>query len=539
MNKKIKYLLVIIGGALITILIPLIINVVIINNNIYSKASNDGWASFFGSYFGGILGGFGTLAGVLITLRETRKENIKPFLVIDFDETPKEIYNPEKYSEINKNDNIVNFNQIPLISKIFGISIRNTGKGYAQNINITMLIKIKDALVSDNNLFWLARNPLEMERISVFEDSYIQTHKITYIGSEGDKKLLPINSALNGIIMCSIWNIDRFTSLKDEDFEQTKLYYNIKKKELALTIPDVSIHLQYYDLDNNKYEVIYKIGFNFILKLIGSYNLVKAKLDFEGELLSIKKKVRKVTKPIKEKKQKKISRKMKQVLSLRNEWCDKVYEFGMSIGLSDSMSKSISRDGALERYFFLCYENEWASLEQLIIIVAICCYNEIDIRGFSKKKLINLHEKLRQELMFIIKNKDKKKYLRIINKEQINYSKINNLQRLKEILMSEKEIFRYYFKSYEKNDNKENQLIHIYSDSRDGVNIDINIGNDKMKTELGFYRIGFNYRKVENREDNLIVSAIKNNYKNVEIGFLDESGGYFDNNNEWKCIYLR
>ena len=181
MNKKIKYLLVIIGGALITILIPLIINVVIINNNIYSKASNDGWASFFGSYFGGILGGFGTLAGVLITLRETRKENIKPFLVIDFDETPKEIYNPEKYSEINKNDNIVNFNQIPLISKIFGISIRNTGKGYAQNINITMLIKIKDALVSDNNLFWLARNPLEMERISVFEDSYIQTHKITYI----------------------------------------------------------------------------------------------------------------------------------------------------------------------------------------------------------------------------------------------------------------------------------------------------------------------------------------------------------------------
>jgi hypothetical protein len=323
MNKKIKYLLMIIGTLLISILIPLIVNRVIINNNFHSKASNDGWISFYGSYLGGILGGFGTLVGVLITLRETRKENIKPFLVLDFDESPKEIYSSEKYSEINRNGNVMNFYQIPSISELFDINIRNTGKGYAKNIQITMLVKIKDALLTDKNLFWLSQNPLQMERVSVSGDSYVQKHEITYIGKEGDKKLLPINSSLNGIILCSLWNIDRFLELNDEDFQQTRQYYRVKKKKI-LKIPDVSVYLQYYDLDSNKYEEVYKIGFDFILKLLGSHNLVKARLDFEEELF-IKKDMKKLTEKIKERKPKKISKKMQQTASLTNEWSNKVY----------------------------------------------------------------------------------------------------------------------------------------------------------------------------------------------------------------------
>ena len=62
------------------ILLPLILDLFVFNNNIYSKASNDGWASFFGSYLGGIFGGIATLAAVLISIKETRdiqKENDK------------------------------------------------------------------------------------------------------------------------------------------------------------------------------------------------------------------------------------------------------------------------------------------------------------------------------------------------------------------------------------------------------------------------------------------------------------------------------
>ncbi|GIO31342.1 hypothetical protein J2TS6_24830 [Paenibacillus albilobatus] len=539
MNKKIKYLLMIIIVLLISIIIPLIVNGIIINNNFYSNASNDGWVSFFGSYFGGILGGFGTLIGVLITLRETRKENIKPFLVLDFDENPKEIYSPEKYSKVNKRGNIMNFYQVPLISEIFDINIRNTGKGYAKNIQITLLVKIEDSLIADKNLFWLSQNPLQMERVSVSGDNYFQKHEITYIGSEGDKKLLPINSSLNGIILCSLWNIDDFLNLKAEDFQQTIQYYHAKKKKTPLTIPDVSVYLQYYDLDNNKYEAMYKIGLDFILNVLGSHNLVKARLYFEDELSFIKKDVQKLARKNKERKPKKISRKMKQTASLKKEWSNTIYKFGLSIGLSDNTSKAMSKDSAFERYFFLCYENERASLEQLIINIAVCCYDEINMHKFINKKMISLYEELRQELLNIISLKNKRKYSRIINRDQTNYNKINDLSRLKRILNSKTEIFGNYFKSYEVNNGKDKELIHIYGDSRDGINIMINIGNDQLKTELGFYRTGFTYRRIDNSENNLIVSVIKNIYINREIGFLDERGPYFEKDQQWKCIYLR
>lgn len=541
MNKKIKYLLMTVGMLFLLIILPLAINNFIINNNYYSKATNDGWASFFGSYLGGILGGFGTLASVLITLRETRKENLKPFLVLDFDDTPKEIYYPEQYSEINKNDNIVNFYEIPHISKLFDISIRNTGKGYAKNIKITMLIKVEDALVTDKNLFWLNYIPLDMERISSSEDYYIQKQELTYIGSEGDKKVLPVNTSLNAILLCSIWNIDNFIQLTDEDFKQTRQYYNKKKKKNPLTIPNINIHIKYCDLDNNEYEEMYKIGFQFVYTVLGSHNLVKVKQDFNNELVFIKKDVQKSTKPRKKKKKKKIDRKTAQTISLRDEWCNKVYEYGISLGLSDDICKRICKDSGIKRYFYLCYQRERASIEQLIITIAVCIHDEVKINEFSRKKFITLSNKLRYDLLNIIACKDKKKYRRIINnKEQINYNEINDLPRLKGILKSEKEIFHNYFKSYEINDGKENQLIHIYSDSSNGVNIKVNVGNDDLKTELGFYRTGFSYRKIENRDDNLIVSVIQSLYLNEEIGFVDESGVYIEKQEQgWKCIYLR
>lgn len=55
-------------------LIPLFLNNFIFGNNYISKVSNDGWASFFGSYIGGAIGGIGTLVAMYITLKQTQKQ---------------------------------------------------------------------------------------------------------------------------------------------------------------------------------------------------------------------------------------------------------------------------------------------------------------------------------------------------------------------------------------------------------------------------------------------------------------------------------
>ena len=58
----------------VLIVIPVVINLCVINNGCYSKASEDGWASFFGSYLGGVIGGGATLIAVLVTISYNRQE---------------------------------------------------------------------------------------------------------------------------------------------------------------------------------------------------------------------------------------------------------------------------------------------------------------------------------------------------------------------------------------------------------------------------------------------------------------------------------
>lgn len=68
-----RYIVYIIVAILIIMGLPFFIQFSVIDNNWLSKASNDGWASFFGSYLGGVIGGIGTLIAMLVTTRETRR----------------------------------------------------------------------------------------------------------------------------------------------------------------------------------------------------------------------------------------------------------------------------------------------------------------------------------------------------------------------------------------------------------------------------------------------------------------------------------
>lgn len=65
---------IIIAILIVLILVaPFIIQYGVINNNFISKATNDGWALFWGSYLGGLFGGIGTLIALYITVKQTRE----------------------------------------------------------------------------------------------------------------------------------------------------------------------------------------------------------------------------------------------------------------------------------------------------------------------------------------------------------------------------------------------------------------------------------------------------------------------------------
>lgn len=75
---KIKKRQHVLSAALIFALIigiPIFLQYAVFGNSIPSNTSNDGWAGFFGSYLGGILGGCATLLGVVYTIKKTHEES--------------------------------------------------------------------------------------------------------------------------------------------------------------------------------------------------------------------------------------------------------------------------------------------------------------------------------------------------------------------------------------------------------------------------------------------------------------------------------
>ena len=69
-NKRIIAIIIFIY-ALFGICIPIVFKYAVFENGAYSLLSNEGWASFLGSYVGGVLGGLGTLIAVFFTIKQT------------------------------------------------------------------------------------------------------------------------------------------------------------------------------------------------------------------------------------------------------------------------------------------------------------------------------------------------------------------------------------------------------------------------------------------------------------------------------------
>lgn len=74
--------------------VPLFIQFVVFRNNLVTGASKDGWAGFFGSYLGAIIGALTTLAALSIEIQHSeasrkREEilNIRPYLYLKVNES--------------------------------------------------------------------------------------------------------------------------------------------------------------------------------------------------------------------------------------------------------------------------------------------------------------------------------------------------------------------------------------------------------------------------------------------------------------------
>lgn len=129
----------------------------------------------------------------------------------------------------------------------------------------------------------------------------------------------------------------------------------------------------------------------------------------------------------------------------------------------------------------------------------------------------------------LIKNK-KIRLLNIKDKQVLSDEMKGDLINLAE---NKDELCRAYFNLYVCNNerNRKNMMI-----SKGAFNVKIAISKD-LKTQCGFYRLGYSYRLVETQES--IGSVIQHNYDNVEVGFLDERGVYYEGKEKWDCIYLR
>ncbi|MDO5516399.1 MAG: hypothetical protein Q4F66_02520 [Clostridium sp.] len=93
-------LLIICTYIFISIILPIFFKYLIFENSSISNLNNSEWASFLGSYVGGILGGLGTLIAVYITVKETRNMQID-----NKNDTDKKLLEDKQSREIERKEN--------------------------------------------------------------------------------------------------------------------------------------------------------------------------------------------------------------------------------------------------------------------------------------------------------------------------------------------------------------------------------------------------------------------------------------------------
>ena len=504
-RKIIKNIIAVLIICLVCVCIP-----IDVKNIVMICFENDAeWLSFMGSYVGGIIGGAGSLVGVYLTLKVSRKQGIQPYLVIDFSGKDVLVAEPEIYSNVTSFNGMLNYNYFPLVSEICDISIRNTGKGYAKDVHVEISLLKKEVLLTDKNLFFLSMCYLTEDKICEDDDRIKLNKNISYIGGEGECKILPINSVLNGMILSSIWNIAHFSDLDKNDFKKMGSSYYSKTKEKPMKVPDILIKLSYQDLDDGIYEKIFRIELEVICYRIGEGTVIRPRLYFENKYNK--------TRPLKKIKTEKLSKKEIKIRKELLAWEYDILEALIKIGVQGHLAEIISKDGAVKRFYFKLNEDYIITIEEVLMVFSfLFAMQGIKIELYNKRNISILKN-------VFLKYSNKNKINDVIRKE-INKS-----------LKDKEKLARYYFDLYQEYEEKDYVKICVCGDRND-FNTHIVKIKRNLYVESGFYRVGFTYNILDEREH--VESVISSRYKNIEIGFIDYKAIEFGNDLRWECIYM-
>lgn len=284
----------------------------------------------------------------------------------------------------------------------------------------------------------------------------------------------------------------------------------------------IKCYLDNLNFQKNLYHSLFRLGFKFVVHQLGQGVIVKPFLYYEKSSKSIEFK-----KAIRERKQKvdKVTIKEKRAANKLEIWQGYIYEVAMILKLTDEEAYAICGDSSMRRYFLNYFKNGRGLSQELVIIFLYCCME----RGIE----LNCDDRVIGTILLardkLIKNK-KIRLLNIKDKQVLSDEMKGDLINLAE---NKDELCRAYFNLYVCNNerNRKNMMI-----SKGAFNVKIAISKD-LKTQCGFYRLGYSYRLVETQES--IGSVIQHNYDNVEVGFLDERGVYYEGKEKWDCIYLR
>lgn len=142
--------------AILAVITPIVLRYTVFENSAYSQLSNEGWAGFFGSYIGGVLGGVGTLLAMYITLKNTieiqrRNKMDSDIQILQSNYEREREYNRDKNArEKERNDDFQAKEQeirrafMDEIARLLGVYLANISKCYYSSLYYSMYHKSKN-----------------------------------------------------------------------------------------------------------------------------------------------------------------------------------------------------------------------------------------------------------------------------------------------------------------------------------------------------------------------------------------------------------
>lgn len=215
---------------LFVILVPTAVVFLILNNDVSSKATNDGWASYFGSFFGGVIGGTGTLIAVALTLWQTEKNSDYTKKLEEEKLHQMKINNIKEqindYSNIYKNINICHKNNDEMLMKCISKSQWNFDDNKQIYNYLNQSVNIIDYLEDDILIERLSLLVDIKEIYQIYKDNIPKVSNRSLV----EKKEVKIITDEFQKVNDNFDKIEKVILKKEKELQRTK--YDMFEKEL-------------------------------------------------------------------------------------------------------------------------------------------------------------------------------------------------------------------------------------------------------------------------------------------------------------------